>query len=83
MVTGRRHTGRPLGPPVKAFPILLPVSLSPCRSLRFVGPSAASSGSPPRLRGAERTSRCLRRPPPHVLDDPPLTCLTARQGRVY
>jgi hypothetical protein len=73
MVTGRRHTGRPLGPPVKAFPILLPVSLSPCRSLRFVGPPAASSGSPPRLRGAEQTSRCLRRPP-HVLDRPSRPC---------
>ena len=77
MVTGRRHTGRPLGPPVKAFPYPVarvddPLSFV-CVILAYYGPPAASSGSPPRLRGAERTSKCLRRPP-HELDRPLRPC---------
>ena len=62
LVTGRRHTGKPLGRPVKAFPILLPVSLAPCRSMRF-GPPASRSGSPLRLRRDGRTSKCLAATP--------------------
>ena len=61
--TGRRHTGKPLGRPVKALPILLPVSSTPCRSMRFIGSPAARLGSPPRLRRAGRTSRCLAATP--------------------
>ena len=70
MVTGRRHTGRPLGRPVKAFPILLPVSLTPCRSSAFRWPAGRELGvaaSAPRSRANDVG----------VFDDP-LTCLTAR-----
>ena len=68
VMTGRRHTGKPLGRPVKAFPILLPVSLAPCRSMRF-GPPASRSGSPPDSGEPVERVSALRRPP-RVLDSP-------------
>ena len=72
VVTGRRHTGKPLGRPVKAFPILLPVSLAPCRSMRF-GPPASRSGSPPDSGEPVERVGALRRPP-RVLDSPLRLC---------
>ena len=68
LVTGRRHTGKPLGRPVKAFPILLSVSLAPCRSMRF-GPPASRSGSPSDSGEPVERVSALRRPP-RVLDSP-------------
>ena len=69
--TGRRHTGKPLGRPVKALPILLPVSSTPCRSVLCVSLARQPRGWGRRPGSEELGERVgvLQRPP-RVLDSP-------------
>ena len=46
--TGQRHTGRPLGRPIKAFRILLPVSPPPCRFVNVILSLASGAVLPTR-----------------------------------